>query len=646
MGCCERAVHRHDLEQRAACRVVSQLQPGARCVDGGGDLAAGCGVDGRQDLADGRGAVDADTVDGTVADLDLEVVQVGRLRGLEAELRDRLVGCSRRDGEAVDHRHLGTEGHLVADVAGLELVAQACGLQRLIDVDHQIEDVAVGLGRCRRDGDRHRRAAIEGDLEHHVGRGARQRRRQHTATNGRGRCQAGIGHRVDDGLCLEAELGCRRIGAGRREREPGHAGLADEFDPALVGLRLHLAAETGRHQCGVQVGGQVGHRQVGGRAGRRDGDRDRRAAIDAEVEVGVCGEPPVDRVGHQRGRCLDRHAVVVVQLLQRRRRRDRLARVCRPQVGAEGHSQAAGGADDDGAVAVDVEQRAQVEFEIDRQIQVDEVMRQLDRVAQDLGRRVVVRVDQARVQAQDVRQQGGELVGRPEIGRVVGLQQLRDVVADLDVVRGRRLCQQHLGDGGHAGPGDADRKARVARQLAVGRSVGARDDGEPEADGRRSLRRAEPELGQTTGVAGARCDLEGRDSGVLGNQADAPVAAFGADHPVEPCVGQRLVDVGDQGVCAVHLVVAVVDQQAVGEHVAEGEHAVEGAADKGNLEVREEVAVLQLVQRGRQLPEQADEAGRIQVVEVEDVAQPGRRLHRQGGRIIQVGERHRQGRRR
>mgnify|MGYP006147856721 CR=1 FL=1 len=31
--------------------------------------------------------------------------------------------------------------------------------------------------------------------------------------------------------------------------------------------------------------------------------------------------------------------------------------------------------------------------------------------------------------------------------------------------------------------------------------VGARDDGEPEADGRRSLRRAEPELGQTTGVA-------------------------------------------------------------------------------------------------------------------------------------------------
>ena len=556
----ERAVHGLDLEEGRAGRVVGELEAGSGLIDGRRDLAAGGGVDRREDVADGRGSVDADAVDRTIANLDLEVVQIGRLRGLEAELRDRLVRRQRCDGEAGDGRVLGAEDHLVPDVAGLELAAETGVLQRLVDVDHQVENVGVALRGGRGDGDRCGRAAVQGHLEDHVRRRARQGSTQDASGDDRRRRQAGIGDGVHHRLRLETELGGRRVRSRGREREPGHARLADQFEPALVRLRQDLAAEAGGRQRGVDVRGEIRHREVGRRAGGEHGDGNGRAVVHHEVEIGVGGQAPVDRVGHQRGRRLDRHAVAVVQLLQQRRAGDRLARVRRAQVGTEGHREPARRADHDRAVAVDVEQRAEVELEVDRKVQVDEVVRELDRVAKDLGCGVVVRIHQPRIEAQDFRQQGRELVGRPEAGRIVRLQQLRDVVADLGVVGGRGLREQHLGDGSRAGAGDAERKTRIAAELAVDGGVGAGDDRETEADGGRRLRCAESELGQAAGVAGARGELERGDGGILGDQADAPVAAFGADHAFEAGVGERLVEVRDQGGRPIHVVVAVVEQ--------------------------------------------------------------------------------------
>ena len=112
-------------------------------------------------------------------------------------------------------------------------------------------------------------------------------------------------------------------------------------------------------------------------------------------------------------------------------------------------------------------------------------------------------------------------------------------------------------------------------------------------------------------------DLERFDGRVDDLEQKLRAVALHNDGCVQPGGGQRRVQVARKPVRAVlHAVVALVIEQATRHRVGKAQHRVDCAVDERNINIVEEAAATQVVEFIGQPPDQADNAGGVDVAKV------------------------------
>ena len=323
----------------------------------------------------------------------------------------------------------------VADVdvgeADRDVPVQRRRVDRRLHVVDDVEREAVRVGVGLVDGDRDRRAAVQRDVDRCVAGEATVQRGEVL-----GRLDlvgAAVVHGVLGGG--EADLGDRRVGVARGEVHRRHAGEAGEHDTVSVGGSLDLAPERRSGQRRVDVGDKVRDRRVAERGGLGDRDGLGGAAVDRQVERCVAGELTVDRadvpgagdneIGLVLHPAVDvRELLGAVELAGRRR----IA-----QVHPDGEMQRAVRDEAQEAVALELEQRLEVEVELDGQVDSAEGRGQIERERERLLGAVV---RQGIADAEDLSEADRHLVDRAEGRPIVGVDELPVVVAERGVVGG------------------------------------------------------------------------------------------------------------------------------------------------------------------------------------------------------------------
>ena len=595
-----RAVHGLHLEDRVAGRVVGEREAEA-VGDRHRDPVRALQLDGGDDVAQGRvgtQSVEADRGGLAVLGLDDEIGPVRGLRYIEAELvlRDRVGGGQReaRDRGAL----LGGQDDAQAVRDGLQPVAQQDrvargfladldGGQRRVDVGSEVEDAPVVLGR----GDEERGAVELGGHLHVEGPDAVKRdlevgvaRKPHHRAAGDGDLdRLAVGRRGAARDRSRLELDARKQGEGG----PVGRDRADDEDAAVVGLAVAVEVDVLVDQRDLLADPEA----VAGRAavpaarvardlGELVFDVVRGRIVDqGEGQAGVSGQRRRGRVGRaQRELRLDDVADLVdaVQVDDLGATGDQLAGIAIAEVDPEDQVEPGRAAQRQCRTVAgrDLAERPEVEAEVDRNLDRDQVARQdVDLVGQALRARIVGRVASRKA---DLRQLGEQLLRRREGRRAGIVDELLHVVGDGNIVgrgRGRQVDRDLLGRRTVAGDREGQRK--IGRQLAAGRRQAGRDQRPHAIVDRDRLAAVEAERGRPR-------QRQAGDVGILDDEADLLALALGGQDAGQAGGRQGVVEIGDQPSLAI---AGVVQQQRVCEGVGKVEKAAQGGVGEGDLQV-------------------------------------------------------------
>ena len=235
----------------------------------------------------------------TIASRDHDIGTTADVRCGQPQFGDRRITRRCRDREAGGGRSDRGQQQTPSHRADLQFVLQHFDathrgfIDRILDIDHDIQDVAIGFRIELRDSDDNRRVTIDrvhGDLE--CGWAGQSANETGHIRHG-GQLQLAVRQRC--GLSIaKTKLGHSRSAVGRGDRQGAGISDATKRKAITTGHGLNACTQAGGDEHGIDIVCQIGGGGIG--CGQSFSDRhfDRRTAIHAQREDGIIRQLTVD----------------------------------------------------------------------------------------------------------------------------------------------------------------------------------------------------------------------------------------------------------------------------------------------------------------------------------------------------------------